>query len=86
MKASILYRPDSEFARMVEEYARDFKRNKGFDLELVDLNTRDGASIATLYDIVRYPAIVVVRDDGGVVKDWQGEQLPLMSELAGFLV
>lgn len=85
MKASILYRPNSEFARMVEEYVTDFKRSKGKDIELIDLNTRDGASTAALYGIVRYPSVLVTRDDGQVIKDWQGEQLPLMSELAVYL-
>lgn len=86
MKAVVLYRPDSEFARMVEEYAHDFKRTKGYDLELVDLNTQDGADVAKLYDVMHYPAILIIRDDGQLIKDWQGEQLPLMSEIAGYLV
>ncbi len=86
MKAVVIYRPNSEFARMVEEYAHDFKRTKGFDLELVDLNTRDGADLAKLYDVMEYPSILVARDDGGLIKCWQGEQLPLMSEVAGYLV
>jgi len=86
MKASILYRPNSEFARAVEEYAHDFKRSKGRDIDLVDLNTRDGASMATLYGIMQFPSVLITRDDGQVVKDWQGEHLPLMSELAGYLV
>lgn len=86
MKACILYRPDSEFARTVEEYVRDFQRFKGKDIELVDLNTREGASMATLYDILQNPALVVLRDDGQLVKDWQGELLPRKDELAGYLV
>lgn len=86
MKTSILYRPNSEFARIVEEYATDFKRSKGFDIDLIDLNSREGAAIASLYGIMQYPSILVTRDDGQVVKDWQGAQLPLMSEVAGYLV
>ena len=86
MKMSILYRPDSEHARMVQEYVNDFKRTKGYDAQLIDLNTRDGASLATLYDIIQYPAILITRDDGQLLKHWQGEQLPAMSEVAGYLV
>ena len=41
--------------------------------------------MATLYGIMRYPSVLVTRDDGQVIKDWQGEHLPLMSELAGYL-
>lgn len=70
---------------MVEEYVHDFKRTRGRDIELVDLNTREGASTATLYDIMQFPCVMVMRDDGQVIKDWQGDHLPLMSELAGYL-
>ncbi|MES2970936.1 MAG: hypothetical protein V4702_01275 [Patescibacteria group bacterium] len=86
MKACILYRSDSEFSRIVEEYARDFEHFKGKVIELIDLNTRDGAAMATLYDILHNPTLVVIRDDGQLVKDWQGEHLPLKDELAGYLV
>ncbi len=71
---------------MVEEYAHDFKRTKGIDIELVDLNTRDGASMASLYDIVRYPAVMITKDDSELIKEWQGETLPLMTEVAAYLV
>lgn len=82
----VLYRPDSEFARMVEEYSHDFKRTKGYDLELVDLNTRSGADLARLYDVMEYPSVLVTRDDGQLMKSWQGQQMPLMSEVAAYLV
>lgn len=86
MKVNILYRPGTEYARRVEEYAHDFKRIKGFEVQLVDLNTREGASTATLYDILQYPSVMIVRDDGQLIKVWQGEELPLMTEVAGYLV
>lgn len=86
MKACILYRPNSEFARIVEEYARDFKRSRGIEIDLIDLNTRDGASTASIYDIVRYPSVMIIKDDGQLIKEWQGEIFPLMSELAVYLV
>lgn len=85
MKALILYRPNSEYARLAEEYARDFKRLRGRDIELVDLNTREGAAVASLYDVMQQPSLMVVRDDGQVLQQWQGAQLPLMNEVAGYL-
>jgi hypothetical protein len=85
MKACILYRPDSEFARIAEEYARDFGRFKGKEIELVDLNTREGAAMAALYEIMQNPTLIILREDGQLVKDWQGEHLPLKDELAAYL-
>ncbi len=84
MKALMLYHSDSEFARVAEQYVHDFGRFKGKEIELVDLNTREGATMATLYDIMQNPTLMVLRDDGQLVKDWQGEHFPLKDELAAY--
>ena len=82
----ILYHPNSEQARLIEEYVHDFGKTRPQTIELVSLETRDGAAIASLYDIVSYPALLVTDYDGHLHKVWQGETLPLMNELAGYLV
>jgi hypothetical protein len=85
MKLSILYHPHSESARVVEEFAHDFERRHGVKPDLLSLETREGAALASLYDIVSYPALVVVADSGLVQKFWEGTPLPLMDEVAGYL-
>lgn len=84
----ILYRPQSEHSTEVESYVRDFERayESGKRLELMSLDTRDGAATASLYDIVAYPAILALADDGSVLNVWQGKPLPLMGEVAGHLL
>ncbi len=67
---------------MVESFARDFSRQVGRKLELISLESRDGSSTATLYDVVQYPAILALSDAGEVLRMWQGPILPLMDELA----
>jgi len=84
MKLVGLYHAHGEYARLLEEYARDLERTHGKVLELKDLETKEGADIATLYDIVQYPAILVVRDDGGLAKVWAGVTFPLMDEVSGY--
>lgn len=86
MKALILYRPNSEFARTVEEYVHDFQRRVGKEIELVDINTRDGAATASLYDVMEHPSLMVLRDDGQVMQEWSGSQLPLMNEVSSYLL
>jgi len=82
MKVSILYRPDSEHARRVEEFVHDFQHAQATRrIELIDLNTQEGAAVAKLYDVVQYPAILALRNDGQLLKGWQGD-FPLMNELA----
>jgi hypothetical protein len=86
MKAIFLYRPDSEQARRVEEYVRDFELSQKHKLELLNIDTREGSSTASLYDLVENPSLIVIRDDGQLLKHWQGvSQLPLMNELSGYL-
>jgi thioredoxin-like negative regulator of GroEL len=85
MKAVALYRPNSDHARTLEEYVHDFDRQKGKEVELISLDTVQGTEMANLYGIMEYPAILVIRDDGQLVKDWQGTQMPLMDDVAGHI-
>jgi hypothetical protein len=88
MKLMILYQPDSEYAREVETFIHDFQAQHHVDakIEVYDLNTRDGAATASLYDIVQYPALLTTDDFGTIKQMWQGQDLPLMSEVAGSLL
>jgi hypothetical protein len=85
MKAVFLYRPNSEFARIVEEYARDFEKERGKVIELKSLDTVEGTDLAQLYDIMEFPALLAIRDDGQLSKVWQGTQFPLKDEVVGYI-
>jgi hypothetical protein len=83
MRVVILYRPKSDHARRVEEFVGDYKRTHGLSrLDVLDVDSRDGAATATLYDIMQFPTIMALADDGAVQNMWQGDMLPLMDELA----
>jgi hypothetical protein len=83
MRVVILYRPQSEHSRMVEEYAHDFtNRHEERFVDLISLDTVEGADKARVYGVVQYPAVLAMDDSGHMLKLWEGEQLPLMSELA----
>lgn len=84
MKIVILYRPNSEFARSVEEFAHDIERQQNVKPELISIDTREGATMAELYDVTDYPAIMATRDNGEVLQLWVGAQLPLMNEVAAY--
>lgn len=85
MKVLILYRPNSEHGRPVEEFIHDYQRRHNADhLEVLNLDTREGSATATLYDIVQYPAILVIQNDGIIQKVWEGGSLPLMDEVASY--
>jgi hypothetical protein len=85
MRLVILYRPESEHGRVIEDFIREYQfRNNSKQLEVVNVDTRDGIATATLYDIMQYPAILVLQNDGQVHKMWQGNELPLIDEVASY--
>jgi hypothetical protein len=84
MRVVILYHPKSEHGGSVEDYARDYKlfhRDEKRELELLSLETKQGAELARLYDIVRYPAVLAIAKDGSLQHVWQDGQLPLLRDL-----
>lgn len=85
MKVVVIYRPDSEHGRLVEDFVRDYQsRHPSDKLELMNMDSRDGGAMATLYDVMQFPAILAVREDGSVLNIWQGDTLPLMDEVASY--
>jgi hypothetical protein len=86
MKVLVLYRPNSEHGRVVEDFIRDLQqRVRDARLEVLNIDSRDGSATATLYDVVQYPAVLVLQNDGFVSKFWQGMEVPpLLDEVAGY--
>lgn len=85
MRALVLYHPQSDHVGLVEGFIKDFERFKSKKLEKVSLETREGADLASLYDVTQYPAILVIGPDGVLQKLWQGELLPLMDEVDSYI-
>jgi hypothetical protein len=85
VKLLILYRPNSEHAREVETFVHEFQRRHdvGKKIELLSVDTREGVAEASLYDILAFPAILALADNGSVLNTWVGMPLPLMNDVAG---
>lgn len=85
MRLVILYHPNSEFAGLAQDYKRDFEaRHHDKKIELLSLEEVAGAETANLYDVVRYPAILAIANDGSLLKLWQDQPWPVMDELAAY--
>jgi hypothetical protein len=85
MRALVLYHPKSDHGGLVTDYAEEFERYKHKKLDLVSLESVEGADLAELYGITSYPAVLVMRDDGSLLCLWQGGRLPLMDELSYYV-
>jgi hypothetical protein len=85
MKVLVLYRPNSEHGRLIEDFIRDFReRVSASHLEVLNVDSREGSAMASLYDVMEYPAILVIAYDGVLQKCWVGQQIPLLDEVTAY--
>lgn len=82
MRAIVVYKEESDHAREVIDYLADFTRQTGRELETIDPETADGAAFCRTYDIVEYPSIIALSDDGVLQNLWRGRPLPTIAEVS----
>jgi len=85
MRVVVVYKQETDYARRVDEFLGDFKRQTGRDLETLDPDTRDGSGFCETYDIVEYPTIIAISDDGQIQNQWKGLPLPTLSEVSYYV-
>jgi len=87
MRIVIIYRENSEHARPVIEFKENMRRRyPEKNIEELEIDSKAGATEASLYGIVQYPAIIVSAHEGNVLGQWEGLPLPLVDEVAGAAV
>ena len=82
MRVVVVYKQATDYTRQVEEYLEAFKRQTGRELEILDPETREGSGFCETYDIVEYPTLVALSDDGQIQNQWKGLPLPTLSEVS----
>lgn len=85
MKAVIVYKNESDHARAVLDYLRDFEKQTGRQLESVDPDSLEGIDLCRVYDIVEYPTVVAMSDEGMALNSWRGLPLPTISEVSYYV-
>jgi hypothetical protein len=85
MRIVILYRPQSEHARVVEEFIQNYRdHHSSGRLDVLNVDSREGSDMISLYDIMQYPTILALSNDGSVLHTWEGDMLPLQDEVAAY--
>jgi hypothetical protein len=79
---ALLYHPNSEDEAFVRDLNYNYKRQTGREIPLVSLETVQGAEMAKLYGVERYPAIIAKTDYGDMIRLWQADEMPLVQEIA----
>jgi len=82
MKVVAIYRSNSEHGTQIEDFLRDFNRQTGKEIETLNPDEREGESFCRAYDIVEYPSMIALSDDGRLQHFWKGMPLPTISELS----
>lgn len=82
MRVAVVYKVESDHAREVIDYLRDYTRQTGRELEEIDPESREGADFCRTYDIVEYPSIIALSDSGQLLNMWRGRPLPTISEVS----
>lgn len=85
MRVVVVYKDETDYAREIYDYLRDFKRQTGHELETINPDTRDGVGFCQTYDIVEYPTLVAISDDGKLQNMWRGRPLPTISEVSYYV-
>lgn len=85
MRVVVVYKEQTDYAREVNDYLRDFERQTGHTLETLDPETRDGVGFCQAYDILEFPTIIALSDDGQLQNQWRGRPLPTISEVSYYV-
>ncbi len=85
MRVVVLFKEETDYARQVTDYMRDFERQTGHVLETMNPETPDGVSFCRAYDILEFPTLVALSDDGQVQNQWRGLPLPTISEVSFYV-
>lgn len=85
MRTIVVYKYESDHAREVLDYLRDFERQTGHKLEEINPETAEGSHFCRTYDIVEYPTLVALSDGGQLQNMWRGRPLPTISEVSYYV-
>lgn len=83
MRILLLYRPNSENSRRVEEYIADFERfHPGNKIEVTDVDSVEGIELLRVYGIIDHPTVLALSNEGHMQQLWQGiDKFPAMNDL-----
>lgn len=85
MRVVVVTKPETDYARSVETFLNDFKRQTGKEVEILDPDSLAGGTFCQSYDIVEYPTIIALSNDGQVQNSWRGTALPTISEVSYYV-
>lgn len=84
MRVVCVYRDKQDYTRSVEEWIENLRRQTGREIETMDPDKDPG--FCETYDIVEYPTILALGNDGSIRAIWSGRNLPLMNDVLYYMI
>lgn len=83
MRVVCIYRDNQDYTRTVDEWIENLRRQTGKGIET--MNPDENVNFCESYDIVEYPTILALGNNGEVRASWRGRNLPLINEVLFYL-
>lgn len=83
MRVICVFRDNQDYTRTVTDWMEDVRRQTGYELEAMDPDSN--TAFCETYDIVEYPAILALGNDGEVLAMWRGREMPLINDVLYYL-
>ena len=84
MRVVCIYRDNQDYSRSVNEWLENFRRQTGREIETI--NPDENISFCEAYDVVEYPTIMALGEQGEVHASWRGRTLPLIDEVLYYMI
>ena len=84
MRVVCIYRDNQDYTRSVTEWLENFRRQTGREIET--MNPDENTGFCEAYDIVEYPTIIAIGEQGDVRASWRGRELPLINEVLYYVI
>ena len=84
MRVVCVYRDKQDYTMSVEEWIENLRRQTGREIETMDPDKNP--SFCETYDIVEYPTILALGNDGSIRAIWSGRNLPLMNDVLYYMI
>jgi hypothetical protein len=85
MRVVVVYKNQNDYTSTVDEFLHDFEYQTGHKLEVVDPESLQGIGFCETYDVVEYPSIIAISDNGAQQKLWRGLPLPTISDVSFYV-
>lgn len=84
MRVICIYRDHEDYTRSVDEWLENVRRQTGREIETMDPDKN--TNFCEAYDVVEYPTILALGNNGEVRASWRGRNLPLVNEVLYYML